>query len=194
MSKFNLFILSLWLLFACVAILTAYIPICFGNGCAFIGVKPLLLHNITSGVSVLLMAYGVFGYLRFKYAVSGTPNIPMRVVSVESESYQHLVFLATYIIPLTAVDFENVRSILVFWILIAVMGTIYVKTEMFFANPSLALLNFKLYKVEAEFKGNIPTRSLTLMSKNEIRVNDKVKYYKLSSSVYLGETTTNDEK
>lgn len=109
--KVDLYILSLWLLFIFFIIITVKVPICFGEQCKFIGWWELITNNIIPIISMIFVAYGFIAYKRFKYDTKGSAEIPFEIKKVESINYEHLTFLATYVIPLITFDFEKARYI-----------------------------------------------------------------------------------
>ncbi len=77
-------------------------------------------------------------------------GLPAVAKKVEDLSYEHLTFLTTYIVPLICFNLDNVRYIVALFVLLFVIGQIYVKTDKFYANPTLAILGFRLYKLEVD--------------------------------------------
>ena len=67
------------------------------------------------------------------------------------------------------------------------MGAIYIKTDLFYANPSLALLGFKIYKANGNYKNNINKPNIILISQSSISSGDKVSYRKLDDRIYFVE-------
>ncbi|ENO8556848.1 TPA: anti-phage protein KwaA [Yersinia enterocolitica] len=185
--KVDLYILSLWLLFIFFIIITVKVPICFGEQCKFIGWWELITNNIIPIISMIFVAYGFIAYKRFKYDTKGSAEIPFEIKKVESINYEHLTFLATYVIPLITFDFEKARYIYVLVLLLVVMGIIYIKTDLFYANPSLALLGFHIYKVEGEFKGGELREGMILIARRHLNKGDKVRYIKLDDRVYYSD-------
>lgn len=182
--KVNLYILSLSLLFFFFFIITVNIPMCFAGDCQFIGVKKLVTSNIVAIISIILFLYSIFAYFKFRYDVNKTTELPFKVDSVESINYEHLTFLATYVIPLITFDFEKTQYIIVLGMLLVVMGIIYIKTDLFYANPSLALLGFHIYKVNGDFKGGEKREGIIIITRKKLSKNDSVTYIKLDSRVY----------
>ena len=181
--KIGMYLLSLWLLFIFVIGITIQLPVCFGD-CEFIGFKKLLTTNIVPLLSLLLFILGAFSYCYFKFRISGSHNIPFSIQKIEPLNYEHLTFLATYIIPLISIDFEKAHAPYVFFGLIFVMGAIYIKTDLFYANPSLALLGFQIYKVNGSFKANEVRENIILISRSRLSVNQSVTYIKLDDRIY----------
>lgn len=182
--KIGLFILSLWLLFLLIIIITGDLPICFSQDCSFIGITNLLSSNITPLICILAILIGLFAYLDFKYQLKGTPELSFKITEIEKIDYEHLTFLTTYIIPLVCFEFGNPRYIIVFIILIFVIGSIYIRTDLFYVNPTLALLKFRIYKVNGEFRNSEIRTNKILISKEILTIDDHVKYFKLDDRIY----------
>lgn len=184
--KIGMYILSLWLLFVFVFIITIDIPICFDSECKFVGLGNLFVRNIVPTISLILCFLGFLSLWYFKYKLGGTTNIPFGVENVKSLNYEHLTFLATYIIPLISFNFGSLKYLLVLSLLLIVMGAIYIKTDLFYANPSLALIGFQIYQVEGNFKNNISKSDIIVISLDKLKAGDKVSYIKLDERVYYG--------
>lgn len=56
--KFELYIVSLWLLFFLIIIIKTDFPICFESSCKFIGIKELIKTNIIPLISLALLLLG----------------------------------------------------------------------------------------------------------------------------------------
>ncbi len=181
--KVDLYILSLGLLFVFFIIITIDIPVCFGSECKFIGWEALVENNIITGISIIFLFYSFFAYKKFDYDLKGTTDIPFEIKKVEGMNYEHLTFLATYVVPLISFDFDNSRQMIVLALLLIVMCVIYIKTDLFYANPSLALLGFHIYKATGEFKHG--TRDgVILIARTRLKPLQKVSYIKLDERIY----------
>lgn len=145
--KFEFYLLSLWLLFLLIIIIKVDIPICFTKNCEFIGTISLLQRNILPAFSLLFIFIGWFFYWRFKDRLESSNEIPVLITEIEDMSYEHLTFLTTYIVPLICFNLDSTRYVLSLFLLLFVIGLIYIKTDKFYANPTLAVLGFRLYKV-----------------------------------------------
>lgn len=98
-------------------------------------------------------------------------------------NYEHLTFLATYVVPLIGFDFKNGQYMFVFGLLLIVMGLIYIKTDLFYQNPSLALLGFHIFQADGSFKNGDRTE-IILISRGRIAAGQKVSYIKLDDRIY----------
>lgn len=183
-EKFELYILSLWFLFLLIIVITIDVPFCYGEDCKFIGLASLLQRNIISVIAFGFLAFGTLYYFRFDYRVAGSKSIAARVVKIEDVNYEHLTFLTTYIIPLICFNLTSFRYLLALGILLFVIGVIYVKTDKFYANPTLAVLGFRVYKVNLQTRLGL-VEGVVVISKERLAEGDQVSRLGLDDKVYF---------
>ncbi|XEC95682.1 anti-phage protein KwaA [Paenibacillus tarimensis] len=182
-DKIELYIISLWLLFLLIIIVTIDIPIYFGEDWIFIGLTTLMKKNIIPLISLFFLIVGLIFISRFNYKISGSKKTPFKIISIQNENYQHLAFLSTYIIPLIAFDLSKIKYVIVLMVLLIVIGAIYIRTNIFHANPSLALLGFRIYKCEGEFRTG-QNKDVIIISRQSLMVGMKVSYLELDENIY----------
>lgn len=182
--KIGLFFLSLWLLFLLMIIITANIPMCFKTDWEFVGFINLLKENIVPFICIIALSIGIVSYLDFRFQMRGAPELSFKVTEIENVDYEHLTFLTTYIIPLVCFNFDNTRYQVVFVLILFVIGIIYVRTDLFYANPTLAILQFRIYKVTGEFRNGEVRHNRILITRQRLTKQDRVKYIKLDERIY----------
>lgn len=181
--KVDLYILSLGLLFVFFVIITTKFPDSLFKINDYEAWESLLAANTIPAVSMLLLLYCIFAYKKFNFDLRGATDIPFEIKKIESISYEHLTFLATYVVPLISFDFGSGRQMIVLALLLIVMGVIYIKTDLFYANPSLALFGFHIYRVDGNFKtGN--REGIILICREKLKESQKVSYIKLDEKIY----------
>ncbi|MDR6300630.1 anti-phage protein KwaA [Mesonia maritima] len=191
--KIGLFFLSLWLLFLLIIVITAKIPMCFTDDCEFIGLYQLTTSNIIPIFCLVALIIGLIAFLDFRFQMKGTPELSFKITELENIDYEHLTFLTTYIIPLVCFQFENFRYIITFIVILFVIGLIYIRTDLFYANPTLAILGFRIYKISGEFRNGEKRNGKILITKNTLSVDDRIKYFKLDERIYYAtKIITND--
>ncbi len=183
LRKIGLFFLSLWLLFLLLIIITADIPMCFSKNSEFVGFGYLISHNIIPLFCIISLIIGAFSYYDFIFTTKGSPNLSFEIMEIENIDYEHLTFLTTYIFPLITFNFVSIRYQIVFFILLLVIGIIYIRTDLFYANPTLAILRFRIYKVNGLRKGNNHKNKI-LITSEKLSITDRVKYIKLDERIY----------
>lgn len=182
--KIGLFFLSLWLLFVLIIIITIDLPICFSENCEFIGFSSLISSNIVPLLCIIAILIGGISFIDFKYQIGGTPELSFEITEIEHLDYEHLTFLTTYIIPLVCFQFDVFRYQLVFVIILFAIGLIYIKTDLFYANPTLAIFQFRIYKVNGEFRKGEKRNAKILITREKLCKGDNVKYIKLDERIY----------
>ncbi len=183
--KIDMYLMSLGLLFIFFIIITIDLNIFVGEENKFIGLLVLIKNNLLPLISVVLLLYIFFAYKRFSYDLKGSGEIPFEITKVKGVNYEHLTFLATYLVPLISFDFDSYRQLIVLAMLLMVMGVIYIKTDLFYANPSLALLGFHIYEANGNFKSEGNDReSIILICQGKLKIHQKVDYIKLDERIY----------
>jgi hypothetical protein len=193
LRKIGLYFLSLWLLFVLIIVITLDIPWCFSKDCSFVGFTKLISQNLIPIVCILSLVIGVISFRDFKFKIKGSPELSFKITEVENIDYEHLTFLTTYIIPLVCFQFDNWRYLVVFVILLVVIGSIYIRTDLFYANPTLAIFRFRIYKVNGEFRNDEIRKNKILISKDVLTIGDQVKYFKLDERIYYATKIKTDE-
>lgn len=181
-AKVDFYIISLWLLFLLMIVITIDIPIFISKQSVFIGFKELLKRNIISLISLGFLVYGIVLYIKYKYKFKGTLQLPVKISKIENINFEHLTFLTTYIIPLICIDIRDLRYFLVFVVLLVAIGFIYIKTDLFYANPTLALLGYHIYKVETN---SLDCPNAIFISHGKLDENQSVQYLQLDEKVFF---------
>ena len=174
--------MSFWIFFVLLIIVTIDLPICFGSNCEFIGFKELFsIRNSIAFVSILLLFSGILFYYEFIKDKEGDLRKPVTIEKIENVNYEYFALLVT-IISIVAFDFTTLRGLILLVVLFLILGSIFIKTELFYSNPSFALLGFHIYKADTN---NELLKNKILITKDKIKNQDKVKYMKISEKVYF---------
>ncbi len=178
MKKIQIYIISLWLLFVLIGI-KEFVFVSWDISLTWVGFKHFASANITMLTATFFSLLGLFYYLRLTYILKGSTKLPKTITKIEDQNYEYLTFLTTNIIPFLRVKSEG-KDVLITILLLVIIGAIFVKTNLFYKNPTLALLNYKLYKVDTEKSSN-----LIFISKDELNLNDSVHHIHLHNNVYF---------
>lgn len=174
--------MSFWIFFLLLFIVTIDIPICFGFNCEFIGFKELFsIRNIIAFVSVIFLILGVLYSYTFMKELEGDLRLPVTIVKIENVNYEYFALLVT-IISLVAFDFTTLRGLVLLIVLFVILCAIFIKTELFYSNPSFALLGFHIYRADTN---NDLLKNKILITRDKIKCQDKVKYMKISENIYF---------
>jgi hypothetical protein len=179
-KKIQLYIVSLWFLFFLLFLAKVEIPISFSANAKFIGIKKLIFDNQIPVFSTVLMVIGGVYYFSFNRSVTkGAPLLPKKITNLENINAETLSFLATYIIPLACVDLDKSRSLLILITVLVLIGCIYIKTNLFYTNPTLAVMGFKVYKLNT-----LQTEAIIVVTKNHLHLNDYIYPRQIEDNIY----------
>lgn len=184
-NKMGLYILSLMLLFVFIIILSAKIPFCYGSSCHFIGFYQLASSNIISIICLIFIGIAFYFYRRFKGLTKVNNADCVTITACQSESYESLTFLATYIVPFMGFSFDDPQKNLAYFLLIVVIGLIFIKTDKYYANPTLALFGYKLYRVNISYSGSSEVKNVIAISMDVLTVGDQVFYSFFDDYVFI---------
>ena len=176
--KLHFYIMSLWLLFVLLFLLTVDIPISFSKDAHFIGVMPLLKRNWFAFISLLLALLGIVFASMERRKWAGVSNPPYEILSVKNENYEYLTFLTTYIIPLICIDLTKVRYVIV------------IRMDLYYGNPTLALMGYRLYR--AEIKGCEAPDGIILISRDRLNKASSIKWIPIDEYVWIAKEIKND--
>lgn len=183
-GKVNLYVLSLGLLFLFIIIITFDPIVATSRLTSLDGWIDVVKINYVSLIALGGMVYCGFAYLLFLHQLKGATDLPFEIKKIESVEYEHLTFLATYVVPLISFEFGSGRQLLVLGLLLIAMGVIYVKTDLFYANPSLALLGFRIYRVDGHFKTG-DRQGIVVICRSKLAEGQKATYIKLDDKIYF---------
>ncbi|EKN4011846.1 TPA: hypothetical protein P0N76_002443 [Yersinia enterocolitica] len=82
-------------------------------------------------------------------------------------------------------SFDDMQKNLAYLLLIVVIGIIFVKTNKYYANPTLALFGYKLYKVNIFHPGSGETKNVIAITTDNLMVGDNVFYSFLDDYVFI---------
>lgn len=181
--KVQLYIMSLWLLFVLIFLLTVDIPISFAPNAKFIGFIPLLQKNILATISILMVILGIVLAHRIQYRWKGVTNPPYKIASIRNENYEYLTFLTTYIIPLICIDLSNLRYVIVLAIILILIGFIFIKMDLYYGNPTLALLGYRLYRVQIENIKN--PDGIVVISKDRLGTGSSIEWMEINKNIWF---------
>lgn len=183
-SEIKLYILSLEILFFIVLLITFQFNVRTEGYKGDITWWYWCLKNWLPLLMVLLIGYCEYVRREFEYMLNGGAGDSLYITECHSENYEHLTFLATYIIPFFGFSFSEPGRLLAYGVLLIVIGVIFVRTDKYYANPTLALFGYKLYKVNMSDSNN-HFDSVIAITKSDLAIHQAVNYKLLSGRVFF---------
>lgn len=108
----------------------------------FIFYKPLIF--------VVLSIIGIFTIWYFKNQMKIGNELSNSSESIRRMDYEHLTFLATFILPIFTVNLETEKDLLILFVILSFMGFVYIKSEMYYLNPVFLIFGWYLYKIKRD--------------------------------------------
>lgn len=143
--------------------------------------KHFLKVNILSDVLILISLLSLIYYFVFIYINSkGGFRNHKKVTKLRNSGVEYLSYLATYIIPFLGLKFDSWNNLLATTLLFLVIGFIYTKTNLLYANPTLALFGHYLYQVTFD-DGD----EKTVLCKGKLKKDNIYKYKILNDDLYF---------
>lgn len=181
--KIRFYFMSLWLLFLFITIVAFVKPELTGTETIKDIIIVYLKSNILSIISFVLSIINVSMTLITRYEWKGVNNPPCEIIEIKNENYEYLTFLTTYIIPLICIDFEDIRYVIVLIILLTIIGVIFVKMDLYYGNPTLALLGYKIYR--ATLKGIDAPDGVILITKSKLTKGKSITWIPLDKYLWV---------
>lgn len=174
--KIRFYIMSLTLLFFFIFLLNVRADI-FSNFCCNI------VENVLTVVALVFMLLGIIFFITVDYEWKGSKNPAYQVTKVRSENFEYLTFLTTYIIPLICFDMDKKRYVLVLGILLVVIGIIFIKMDLYYGNPTLALMGYRLYTIYID-EDRYPD-GVMVITKDRIKQNSDVQWLEIDENFWF---------
>ena len=182
--KTQMYIISLGLLFCLLIPIGIKLPhhILSGSMVWHRKIYELGKINILPLVCTVMIILIIIMIVQLEYRWKGTKELPVRIVEVKGKNYEFLAFLNTYIIPLICMNMGTIRGIVVLFLLLLVIGSIFVKCDFYLGNPTLALLGYKLYTIQYENSGS--DRKVFVITKDEIEKDDFIEFIRFDKNTW----------
>ncbi len=179
-TLFALFLLSYIPLFFILAIQNINDKRTDDKGLPF-SVKQIFHNNLLSISLVLICIVSLIYYILFiKINASAGFRNPQKVIKIKNSGIEYLSYFATYIIPFIGLKFDSWNNLIATTILFLLIGFIYTKTNLLYANPTLALFGYYIYQVTFE-----SGEEKIVISKGKVKRNQSYKYKELDEDLYF---------
>lgn len=116
------------------------------NGDILIIIKTMTFKDIYIWALIFL---SVISIIILKLSINQSKGFykKRKITNIEVNNSSILEYFMTYLLALSNASFEP-RDVLVFWIILLIIGHLYIKNNMFFINPTLHLIfRYNIYKV-----------------------------------------------
>lgn len=141
-------------------------------------------QNVVAILCFLFALLGIGFIIWLVHSSKGSADtLGIKVKTSENISYDY-VTLFTTLLSLLIFDLSTWREIVLFITVLSFFGAMFVKGNMYYANPCLALFGLHIYRVVFEQNDTIKI-PIILLSKREIHCGDTISIRSLSDSVFF---------
>ncbi len=137
-------------------ILGTKIPVYFGEDWEFIGMKVFLQKGVMIPIICLLFIIASLFFCLWLYKWNKSSRLgPVTETTYENVSGDVMSFVASYFIPLVSFNLSATwQHVVVLFLLFILIGVIYVQADIYYCNPTLMVLGFRVYKVIGKHNKN----------------------------------------
>ena len=183
LEQVKLYILSLMFLFIIILLMALKMPVCDENlGCCEFQLYDYLKSNWLACLMLLSIFICLIIKRDFEFDLEGGASDSLMIKKCQSENYEHLTFLSTYIIPFLGFNFDSPMRLLAYLFLVVLIGVMLVRSDKCYANPTLAVLGYKLYRATLS-DGCNDYNSVVIVTKSDLSSGDNVAYKFISKTV-----------
>lgn len=181
-EQVKLYILSLMFLFLIILIISIDIDALLLIFQEAGTIQQAIYKNWLPIVMFLMLLYCESVRREFNHKLHGNTGDSLKVISCTNENYEPLTFLATYIVPFFGFNFDSPNRLLAYFILIVVIGIMFIRTEKYYANPTLSIFGFKLYRADL-LDGEHMYNSVIIITNESLTPNETISYQFISNNV-----------
>lgn len=170
-SMLPLFIIELILNFKFISE-TGVLDFVGANLCTLISEFILLI------LTIFLLAF--YAEFRFYRTVAG--DLPQKAFEVKEEKEAGLTFFLTYILSISFNELSDPRELLAFIVVMTFLFLLMSKTNLYYANPILTILGYRIYHIKSESTGD----DLIVITMQTIKEGDYVSIKAVEDNVVFG--------
>lgn len=110
-----------------------------------------------------------------------------KIINTEEISDTGVTFFMTYVLPMAMDDMDTLKGVILFSILMAILFTLMWKTNLFYQNPILTVLGYKIFSFEFEMTQLTEYRNKKCIgiTRGKINKDNSVKWQKVSDNVFI---------
>jgi hypothetical protein len=98
-------------------------------------------------ICIFLAILGPFLAIVVFLAAKGLAPQALRVESTRARDGDALAYIATYLVPFAAITATTARERVALLLFILLIAVLYVRSELFYVNPLLTLVGYRLFQV-----------------------------------------------
>lgn len=150
--------------------------------------KEFLIVNrilvLVIGFCCIWLALSITFYIKFMAFQRCESNSGYIIENVKENKEASLNFFMTLIVPLLIDDVQRIQGALTFAVIVAMMCVLLYKTNLFYANPVLAVLGYRIYSFTFQSNCEFGKKEYVCITREKLSDCDSVKYKKIQDGVF----------
>ncbi len=111
-------------------------------------------QTLWTGITLLLAGAGNVSLLIYLIQVNKLSPTPVDIAEIRKHGATIANYMIGYLIPFMGIVFDGAQEAAAYIISLAVLGTLYVNSNLIYLNPVLSLMGYNLYEVTLKEGGN----------------------------------------
>jgi len=143
--------------------------------------KEIVSSNLWVLFFIFLILFSYLTYKKFIAEVNTKSKMPQKFSNIKNIDFNHLTFIATYILPLLAFKLDTIKDIIFLFVLLFFIGAIYIKTNLYYLSPVFVLFGLKIFSANDE-KGN---ECILMTQRNRLPSTDTLAYTDIGDIYFI---------
>lgn len=153
-----------------------------------LSVRQYCLSGVITIISILLCIYAIWEFMVFKGKESGgwdSKGEELKII--EQKNDVGVTFLVTYVFPLFIDEVNTIRNFIILVSMVLFLILLLLKTNLYYQNPILILLGYKIYVVQIKNpeNKNLKEKNIIAISREKLVEGRVIKKKRLSDNVFL---------
>lgn len=136
---------------------------------------------VAAAITFAVIIAASLGILRAQLLQTEKGNNPRPIAIKDKEDITsgYILYIATYVIPFVADNFLEPYRIYMLIVMMATIGALYIRGNLFHINPTLNMFGYRLYKVQ-----DVHDNKLLILSRRD-ELDDSIEGNILSNTIFI---------
>ena len=178
--------------------LFGYLFIKYFDSCVFYIIEERRFSCLSFGqcafvFSLLLFLLGLvfIAFLKYKSRKNFSIHGAKIIVAPHNINHELIGVLSSVVLPFLTVNFDTSNEIFASIFMLLVIGMITTRSNIYYKNPVLAILNLRIYQIEIDFKSFAKNKPINVISFQTLQINDSLYLKEMGENVYYAQKTKN---
>lgn len=146
-------------------------------------------ENLVAGISLLMIVVAIYSIIQIEcFLIKGTPDsLPFVIGKITDRNYEYFNSFASMItaVSVLLLKYDELRDIVILVVVLILLYSCYIKTNLFYSNPLFAGLGYKLAEINnSSHSSRLPEGSI-IVYRGNITENSTIETYQLSKKIFI---------